>query len=122
MKFLPKALFLYVLMGMLTLGYTLIARLGLSVFNILYDPRNMGELPLVSRLTAHLNVIETWQVLAWSSFVISLAWGMWRYKKEVSAEPFMVPWICHLSWIIMSLFWNAVGAMTPLVSVAYRIS
>ena len=66
-------------------------------------------------------VIEIWQVLAWSSFVISLAWGIWRSKKGLSAEPYLLPWTCHLSWIMLSFFWNAVGALVPLVSVAYVI-
>ena len=108
-------------MGMLTLGYTMIARLGLSVFNILYDPSKMGELSLVSKLTAQLSVIEIWQVLAWVSLAISLVWGIWRSKKGLSAEPYLLPWTCHLSWIMLSFFWNAVGAMVPFVMVAYVI-
>jgi hypothetical protein len=122
MKFQTQTLFIYILMGMLTLGYTMIARLGLSVFNVLYDPSKMGELSLVSKLTAQLSFIEIWQVLAWVSLAISLVWGIWRSKKGLSAEPYLLPWTCHLSWIMLSFFWNAVGALVPLVSVAYVIN
>ena len=121
MKVQPQTLFIYFLMGMLTLGYTMVIRLGLSIFNILHDPSQMGELPLISRLTAQLGVVEIWQSLAWGSFAISLAWGIWRDKKGLSAEPYLVPWTCHLSWIMLSFFWNAVGALVPFVSVAYVI-
>jgi len=121
MKFQPQTLFIYILMGMLTMGYTMIARLGLSVFNVLYDPSQMGELSLVSKLTAQLSVIEIWQVLAWVSLAISLVWGIWRSKKGLSAEPYLLPWTCHLSWIMLSFFWNAVGALVPFVMVAYVI-
>ena len=79
------------------------------------------ELSLVSKLTAQLSVIEIWQVLAWVSLAISLVWGIWRSKKGLSAEPYLLPWTCHLSWIMLSFFWNAVGAMVPFVMVAYVI-
>ncbi len=121
MKFQPQTLLIYILMGMLTLGYTMVARLGLSVFNVLYDPSKMGELSLVSKLTAQLSVIEVWQVLAWGSLVVSLVWGLLRSKKGLTAEPYLLPWTCHLSWIMLSFFWNAVGALVPFVSVAYVI-
>jgi hypothetical protein len=35
----PQAFIIYFIMGMLTLGYTMIISLGLSIFNNLYDPR-----------------------------------------------------------------------------------
>jgi len=108
-------------MGVLTLGYTVIARLGLSIFNTLYDPSQMGELSMISRLTAHLGVVEIWQILAWVSFAISLAWGFWRSKQGLYTEPCLLPWVCHLTWIMLSFFWNAVGALVPFVSVAYVI-
>ena len=121
MKVRPHILFIYVLMGMLTLGYTMLARLGLSIFHILYGPGKMGELSLVSKLTAQLSVIEIWQIAAWVSFAISIAWGLWRSKKGLSPEPYLLPWTCHLSWIMLSFFWNAVGALVPFVGVAYVI-
>jgi hypothetical protein len=81
----------------------------------------MAELPLISKLTAQLNVIEIWQMLAWVSFAISLVWGFWRNKKGQNAEPYLIPWTCHLAWIVASFFWNAVGTLVPFVSVAYLI-
>jgi hypothetical protein len=121
MKLNPLTLFVYGLLGMLTLGYTVIARLGLSIFNILIDPKYMSEMPLVSKLTATLSVIETWQVLAWVSFAICLVWGFWRSKKNLASEPFLLPWTCHVSWIMVSFFWNSVGAMLPFVNAVYYI-
>jgi hypothetical protein len=117
----PQALFIYILMGILTFGYTMVARLGLSLFHVLYEPSQMGELPTVSRFTAQLSVIEIWQVLAWSSFVISLVWGIFRCKQNHASEPCLLPWICHLTWILLSFFGNVVGALAPFVSVAYVI-
>lgn len=123
MKIKAKTFFIYILMGLLTLGYTMIVRLGLSIFHMLYDPNRMSELPLVSKLTAQLSVIEIWQIAAWVSFVFSLVWGVWRSKREraYSSEPCLLPWTCHLAWIMLSFFWNAVGALAPFVSVAYVI-
>ena len=78
-------------------------------------------IPLVSRLTAQLSMVEIWQIAAWCSFAISRAWGIWRGKQSPSSEPYLLPWICHLSWIMLSFFWNAVGALVPFVSVTYVI-
>jgi hypothetical protein len=121
MKLKLSTLFIYALMGMLTLGYTMIARLGLSIFNTLYDPKQMSELPMVTKLTAALPVVEIWQVMAWISLAICLLWGIWRSRKRIASEPCLLPWTCHVSWILLSFFWNAVGALVPFVSVVYVI-
>jgi hypothetical protein len=121
MKVQPQTLLVYVLLGILTLGYTMVARLGLSIFHMIYDPNGMVGLPLISKLTAQLSIIEYWQIAAWVSFLISLAWGLWRSRKGIFKEPFLVPWVCHISWIMLSFFWNTVGALAPFVIAAYVI-
>ena len=121
MKINPQTIAIYILLGFLTFGYTCTIRLGLGVFHVLYDPKNMGELPLVSKLTAQLSVIEIWQALAWISLGICMFWGIYRSKKAQLDEPHLKPWFCHLSWVLASFFGNVVGALAPFVSVVYVI-
>ncbi len=120
MKVKLETLIIYGLMGALTLGYTCLIRLGLSIFNILYDPK-MGELSLLSRVTAELAVVEIWQTLAWASLVVSLVWGLIRAKHGDNPNPHAAPWIYHICWILMSFFWNVVGALDPFIMSAYVI-
>ena len=58
MKTKPTTIFIYALMALLTFGYTCLIRLGLGIFNILYDPKQMGELNTFSRLTAGLGMVD----------------------------------------------------------------
>ena len=121
MKVGPQTIIIYFLLSLLTFGYTCVIRLGLSMFNILYDPRDMGQLPLISQITAHISVIDVWQILAWLSLVISMVWGTMRSRKGTLEEPHTVPWICHLTWVMASFFANTFGALVPFISVAYSI-
>lgn len=114
-------IFIYAMMALLTFGYTCALRLGLSIFNILYDPKQMGELNTFSTLTAGLGMIEVWQYLAWGSLLIGLAWGCIRAKHGDAPDPHMVPWVCHLTFILAAFFLNVTGALSPLVMPAYVI-
>ena len=121
MKVKPQTIIIYFLLGLLTFGYTCVIRLGLSMFNILYDPRDMGEMPQISQITAGLPMIDVWQYMAWASLAISLTWGIMRSRKGNLEEPHTVPWILHLTLIMASFFANTIGALAPFISVAYSI-
>jgi len=121
MKVRAQTIIIYFLLGLLTFGYTCVIRLGLSIFNILYDPKDMGELPLISQITAHISVIDLWQYLAWLSLAISLGWGIMRSRKGTLEEPHTVPWVFHLTLIMASFFANTFGALVPFIMVAYSI-
>lgn len=116
-----STLLIYVLMGLLTFGYTCTARLGLSIFNILYDPKQMGELSGFSSFTASSTMIDIWQYLAWSSLIACLIWGVIRSRHGQFPEPHTTPFIFHLTFIISIFFLNTVGALSPLVIPAYTL-
>jgi hypothetical protein len=121
MKVKFQTVIIYFLLGLLTFAYTCVIRLGLSMFNILYDPRDMGQMSQVSKVMAHISMIDVWQYLAWASLALSLTWGIIRSRKGSLEEPHTVPWICHLIWIMASFFGNIIGALDPFISVAYSI-
>ena len=121
MKTKPTTIFIYALMALLTFGYTCLIRLGLGIFNILYDPKQMGELNTFSRLTAGLGMVDIWQYLAWGSLLTGLIWGSIRARRGDAAEPHMLPWVCHLTFILAAFFLNSTGALSPLVVPAYVI-
>ena len=112
---------IYVLMGLLTFGYVCAIRLSLSIFNTLYEPENLGEMSLLTKITASTNAMEMWQVVAWISFVISIVWGGLRARQGFLEQPFVVPWIAHLCWIMTAFFWHVVGALDPMVMPIYVI-
>ncbi len=116
-----STLLIYSLMGLLTFGYTCTIRLGLGIFNILYDPANLGQLSDFSTVTASMSMIDVWQYFAWGSFIACLIWGVIRQKHGASPEPHVIPWICHLTIILASFFLNTVGALSPFISPAYVI-
>jgi len=115
-----QIVFIYSLMGLFTLGYACAIRLGLGIFDILYEPE-MESLSLVSQWMAHRSMIEFWQTLAWISLALNLYWGIHRSRKEVSPEKHALPCLCHLGWVLTCLFWNIVGALDPFISPAYVI-
>ena len=112
---------IYALLFMLTFGYVCAIRLSLSAFNILYNPTSMGEMHLLSKVTASTGALEVWQVLAWISFILSVVWGLLRAKQGTVDQPFVVPWIMHISWIMTAFFWHVVGALNPMVMPIYSI-
>jgi len=116
-----STILIYALMGLLTFGYTCTIRLGLGMFDIMYDPAQMGGLSEFSTFTASLAMIDIWQYLAWSSLIACLIWGSIRQKRDQFQEPHLTPWICHLTVILASFFLNVVGALSPLIIPAYVI-
>ncbi len=116
-----STLLIYALMGLLTFGYTCTARLGLSIFNILYDPKQMGELSGFSSFTASSAMIDIWQYLAWGSLVGCLVWGIIRSRQGQFSEPHTTPCVLHMAFIISIFFLNTVGALSPLVIPAYTL-
>ncbi len=114
-------LMIYALMGLMTFGYTCTIRLGLGIFNILYDPGKMGALSTFAHLTASQSMIDLWQYLAWGSFLISVMWGMARARHGDFPEPHATPWVCHLTLILCAFFLNVTGALSPFVMPVYVI-
>ena len=116
-----STLLIYALMGLLTFGYVCTARLGLSMFNILYDPKQMGGLSEFSSFTASSAMIDIWQYLAWSSLVGCLIWGIIRSRRDQFPEPHITPCVVHMAFIISVFFLNTVGALSPFIMPAYTI-
>lgn len=116
-----STLLIYALMGLLTFGYTCTVRLGLGMFNILYDSNQMGGLSEFSSFTAGSTMIDIWQYLAWSSLIACLIWGIIRSRHGKFHEPHTTPFVFHLTFIISIFFLNTVGALSPFITPAYVI-
>lgn len=120
-KYFP-AVCIYALMGLLTLGYVCLIRLGLSFFHILTASEQMEPMHVLTRITSSLAAIDIWQQLAWIAYALSILWGIVRARQGRFEQPFNTPWLVHLTWIVTAFFWHLVGALYPLIMPMYRIA
>ncbi len=109
---------LFAFLILLTIGYAYLIRLGLGIFDILYNPASHGAMPFLSRITADMSTVIVWQISAFVSLFACMLWAFLRSRSSHQHDSFLLPAVLHITWLAMSLVWNAVGALYPFIHTA----
>lgn len=63
-----------------------------------------------------------WQSLALGSLIINMVWGLKRFSGTRDTNNLVLPFCCHLGWLVLAVFLHIAGGLASFVMIAYQLN
>jgi len=113
-----RMIFVFVMLLLLTIGYSYIIRLGAGILDIVLSNANMEPSLSVKWLVQKYPI---WILGAWISFVFHLGLTLFEVLKKNNFDAYIKSALCHLLWIVTCFFWHICGFIFPFIIRVYII-